>query len=192
MLSHCKKNRFSISMMITLALMFGVVFTLSAEDEKSSAPPEVRERTKHPIPTKFVEKPELEYYPCSDCHASASDINPRKRELVDEHDTIKLKHAEEERWCLDCHDQNKRDFFRRSNGELVSFDVSFKLCGQCHGTIYRDWKAGIHGKRTGMWNGEKTYHQCVNCHNPHSPRFKPIKPEPPPLRPMEIQRPTSK
>jgi len=25
---------------------------------------------------------------------------------------------------------------------------SYRLCGQCHGTQYRDWRSGIHGKRT--------------------------------------------
>jgi len=45
-------------------------------------------------------------------------------------------------------------------------------CGQCHGDKYRDWRAGIHGKRVGQWDGEKSYFLCVNCHNPHSPGFK--------------------
>ena len=31
---------------------------------------------------------------------------------------------------------------------------------------YRDWKAGVHGKRTGEWDGRKDYLLCVNCHNP--------------------------
>ena len=77
--------------------------------------------------------------------------------------------------------------FRLANGDLVSFEESYNLCGQCHGTIFRDWKAGIHGKRTGEWNGRKQYRLCVHCHNPHSPRFKPIKPLPPPDKPLEIK-----
>jgi len=48
----------------------------------------------------------------------------------------------------------------------VPFTASYELCGQCHGDKYRDWKVGVHGKRTGMWNGKKTYYLCVNCHNP--------------------------
>jgi hypothetical protein len=54
-----------------------------------------------------------------------------------------------------------RDVLRLANGDLVSFEESYNLCGQCHGTIFRDWKAGIHGKRTGEWNGKKQYRLCV-------------------------------
>jgi len=55
------------------------------------------------------------------------------------------------------------------------------LCGQCHGEKYRDWRVGVHGKRTGDWNGKKRYLLCAHCHNPHTPRFSPIKPLPPPV-----------
>ena len=51
----------------------------------------------------------------------------------------------------------------------------------------RDWRAGVHGKRTGSWNGQKQYLLCVNCHNPHSPHFQPLKPMPPPVPPSAIQ-----
>jgi hypothetical protein len=46
---------------------------------------------------------------------------------------------------------------------------------------------GIHGKRTGSWNGAKQYLLCVHCHNPHSPHFAPLKPMPPPTRPENIK-----
>ena len=75
------------------------------------------------------------------------------------------------RWCLDCHNPDDRDKLRLANGDLVSFEESYYLCGQCHGTIFRDWKAGIHGKRTGEWNGRKQYRLCVHCHNPHNPKI---------------------
>lgn len=127
-------------------------------------------------------------YPCSDCHADM-DVNPERRELEDEHVEISemFNHASAQRWCLDCHNQDDRDKLRLANGDLVSFEESYNLCGQCHGTIFRDWKAGIHGKRTGEWNGKKQYRLCVHCHNPHSPKFKPIKPLPPPDNPLEIK-----
>jgi hypothetical protein len=121
-------------------------------------------------------------FPCSNCHAGMT-VNTRKRELQAEHTTIKLHHAENVRWCLDCHSAGNRDKLRLMNGEKINFSESYLLCGQCHGNIYRDWKVGIHGKRTGYFNGPKTYFLCVNCHNPHDPQFKPIKPEPPPYRP---------
>ncbi len=124
-------------------------------------------------------------FPCSNCHASM-EVNPKKRELMEEHTNIKLRHAEAMRWCLDCHNAKNRDKLRLYNGELIDFDESYRLCGECHGTTYRDWKAGIHGKRTGyfMGPGKRTYLLCANCHNPHDPKFKPLKPEPPPERPM--------
>ena len=126
-------------------------------------------------------------FPCSDCHADMTP-NPKRRELVEMHDDIVLEHAEGQRWCLDCHNLDDRDKLRLVSGELIPFTESYRLCGQCHGDKYRDWKVGIHGKRTGYWNGEKQYLLCANCHNPHSPRFKALKPLPPPVRPENLTR----
>jgi hypothetical protein len=120
-------------------------------------------------------------FPCSTCHKLLTP-NPARRELQ-YHTEIVLKHDEEHRWCLDCHDANNRDVLHLANGDHVSFDESYKLCGQCHGEKLRDWKAGVHGRRTGFWNGEKQYLLCVHCHWPHEPRFKPIEPKPAPVRP---------
>ncbi|HEX9850189.1 cytochrome c3 family protein [Candidatus Deferrimicrobium sp.] len=125
-------------------------------------------------------------FPCSECHKEMKP-NPRRRELKDEHTNIVLNHAEGQRWCLDCHDVSNRDKLRLVSGEKIGFDESFRLCGQCHGDKYRDWKVGVHGKRTGMWNGEKQYLLCVHCHNPHDPRFKPIQPMPAPARPEDTK-----
>ena len=122
-------------------------------------------------------------FPCSNCHAGLP-VNPKRRELKDEHTNIKLHHAEQERWCLDCHNAANRDKLRLVDGETINFTESYRLCGQCHGNIYKDWKAGIHGKRIGYFKGGKrTYFLCVSCHNPHDPKFKPIKPLPPPIKP---------
>jgi len=126
-------------------------------------------------------------FPCSDCHAEM-EPNPERRELVDMHDDIILDHAEGQRWCLDCHNLNDRDTLRLVSGEVIPFTESYRLCGQCHGDKFRDWKVGIHGKRTGYWNGEKQYLLCAHCHNPHSPSFKPLKPMPPPVRPENLNR----
>jgi hypothetical protein len=93
-----------------------------------------------------------------------------------------------------------------TSGEAIPFTESYLLCGQCHGDKLRDWRVGVHGKRVGRWDGEKTYFLCVNCHNPHTPRFKGVtevviagkktvaptltflKPEPRPRRPEEQRR----
>ena len=126
-------------------------------------------------------------FPCNDCH-SEIEPNPIRRELVDMHDDISaiFNHDSENRWCLDCHDMNNRDSLKLASGKLLSFEESYKLCGQCHGEKLRDWKVGVHGKRTGYWNGKKEYLLCVHCHSPHSPRFNPLTPEPPPERQKDI------
>ena len=126
-------------------------------------------------------------FPCTQCHQGPGDA--KRRELAF-HDDVQsaFDHDSEHRWCLDCHMNANRDVLHLANGDAVPFTESYRLCGQCHGDKYRDWRVGVHGKRVGMWNGQKTYYLCVNCHNPHSPRFKPLKPEPRPMRPEEMKR----
>jgi uncharacterized CHY-type Zn-finger protein len=145
-------------------------------------------------------------FPCSSCHQDLPK-NAERRELAfhDDQQSV-FSHDAEHRWCLDCHDLNNRDVLHLTSGAPVKFTESYLLCGQCHGDKLRDWRVGVHGKRVGRWDGEKTYFLCVNCHNPHSPRFKgvtevvadgkntvaptlqPIKPEPRPRRPEEQRR----
>ncbi len=122
-------------------------------------------------------------FPCSQCHNEDMPANPERRELEDMHTEIVLHHDQEHRWCLDCHDAENRDRLHLANGTLVRFEESYRLCGQCHGDKYRDWRAGVHGRRTGHWNGDKQYLLCVHCHNSHEPAFKPMKPLPPPTPP---------
>jgi hypothetical protein len=126
-------------------------------------------------------------FPCSQCHTTPGD---KTRRELGFHDDVQsaFNHDSENRWCLDCHDNANRDVLHLSNGDPVKFTESYKLCGQCHGDKYRDWRVGVHGKRTGNWDGQKTYLLCVNCHNPHSPHFKPLKPEPKPVRPEDYRR----
>ena len=143
----------------------------------------------HKVPDFFVPPPTFSegIFPCSECHADM-EADATRRELDMMHEDIIFKnHAEDQRWCLDCHDPDNRDMLRLASGELVLFEKSYLLCGQCHGTIYRDWKAGVHGKRTGSWDGKKQYRLCVHCHNPHQPKFRPLKPLPPPVRPDELK-----
>jgi len=127
-----------------------------------------------------------DYFPCSDCHADM-DVNLERRQLEEMHDDILLDHGPKERWCFDCHNPDDRDSLRLANGSLIGFDESYRLCGQCHGTIFRDWREGIHGRREGYWNGAKSYLLCAHCHNPHAPRFQAIEPLPPPVRPQFLR-----
>jgi len=120
-------------------------------------------------------------FPCSECHADMP--ADRTRRELGMHDEIVLRHDEEHRWCLDCHDATDRDWLHLASGERVPFEESYRLCGQCHGEKLRDWRAGVHGRRTGSWNGHKKYLLCAHCHNPHAPRFEALTPEPAPRRP---------
>jgi predicted CXXCH cytochrome family protein len=126
-------------------------------------------------------------FPCTGCHDPNLTVNAQRRVLVKAHTDIQLKHDEQHRWCLDCHNADNRDVLRSAAGEPIPFVESYRLCGQCHGDKYRDWKAGIHGKRTGEWDGRKDYLLCIHCHDPHTPRFKPMKPMPAPVRPARVK-----
>jgi hypothetical protein len=124
-------------------------------------------------------------FPCSQCHKDMP-VNTKPRKLEQMHDNIQLHHMPNG-WCFECHTPRDRDVLHLANGATVKFEESYNLCGQCHGTVLRDWKVGLHGKRTGSWNGDKQYLLCVSCHSPHDPVFKPLQPLPPPLTPAEIK-----
>ncbi|HET7746822.1 MAG TPA: hypothetical protein VFM29_05950 [Vicinamibacteria bacterium] len=126
-------------------------------------------------------------FPCSGCHAGMA-VNRSRRPLVDMHDDVRLKHDEEHRWCLDCHDAEDRDSLHLASGEKVPFEESYRLCGQCHGEKLRDWRAGVHGRRVGEWNGHRKYLLCAHCHSPHQPRFRALQPRPAPRRPSRAAR----
>ena len=123
-------------------------------------------------------------FPCTVCHNESMPANRTRRRLTDMHTDIELTHDSEHRWCLDCHDADHRDQLHLASGEPVPFEESYRLCGQCHGEKYRDWRAGVHGRRVGEWNGTKRYLLCVHCHSPHQPRFKAMAPQPAPARPV--------
>jgi len=180
-----------IIMMLFLVLFFGCK-KRESESKKILKPEDLKtEIIKPDTTTEFaVEAPPFSdgIYPCTDCHANFAP-NPVRRTLTEWHEDISamFNHDSENRWCLDCHDLKNRNYLRLASGKLLDFKESYKLCGQCHGEKYRDWKVGVHGKRTGFWNGKKEYLLCVNCHNPHSPKFKELTPEPPPVRQDSIK-----
>ena len=158
-------------------------------DLDAPLPPSVVEAAESDEPGAFNVPPppfsSEDIYPCSMCHEDM-EVNHERRELEMFHEEIQLNHGPEERWCFDCHNAEDRDHLRLVNGELVGFDESYRLCGQCHGTIFRDWRAGIHGRRRGYWDGAKEYLLCAHCHNPHAPKFQAMTPMPPPVRPQFI------
>ncbi|MFC2098052.1 hypothetical protein ACFLSI_06930 [Bacteroidota bacterium] len=180
---------------IVLIILVGGIIACNvrlADEEYGSADhknlPTISEIAAEVDPSTFstLAAPELDFFPCMDCHAD-QEVNTQRRELVDMHENIIFEHDSKHRWCLACHDATNRDSLRLASGINIDFANSYKLCGQCHGPKYRDWKLGIHGKRTGDWNGDKQYRLCVHCHDPHSPKFKPIEPMPPPLLPGDLK-----
>lgn len=124
-----------------------------------------------------------EYLPCSDCHVDEAP-NPLVRELEDEHDSMDFSHGD--LWCLHCHDLEDKQKLHLADNTLLVMERSWQLCTQCHSQKLADWRAGVHGKRTGHWRGAKDYRTCVACHNPHDPTFQSLEPKPPPLRPTQI------
>ncbi len=150
-------------------------------------PPQEERRPAQAAPGARIQVPPPPFsdgiFPCSECHNKDMPPNRTRRELTDMHADIVLKHDETHRWCLDCHDADNRDQLHLASGEGVPFSESYRLCGQCHGEKYRDWRAGVHGRRVGQWNGQKEYLLCAHCHNPHEPRFRALEPKPAPRRP---------
>jgi hypothetical protein len=171
-------------LLLTASLLAGCRTDEEAVVEVTASPAVVEPRLE---PEERLEVPPPPFspgiYPCSMCHGMMP-ANPARRTLAF-HTEIVLKHDEEHRWCLDCHNAGDRDWLHLASGELVPFEESYRLCGQCHGEKYRDWRAGIHGRRSGKWNGHKTYLLCAHCHDPHQPHFKPIEPMPAPIPPAE-------
>jgi len=173
---------------LTLLVLALAVSAGAVRPSPQAAPPQAAPAARPPIQERLeVPPPPFSdgIFPCSNCHASMS-VNRTRRPLSDMHTDIVLEHDEEHRWCLDCHDADDRDVLHLASGERIPFDESYRLCGQCHGEKLRDWRAGIHGRRTGEWNGHKGYLLCAHCHNPHQPRFRALAPKPaprPPRRP---------
>ena len=178
---------------LLLAAGLGLAGTVSGEGPadavkaKPVTPTEVGAQAAGGEPAVAVAAPPFSegIFPCSQCH-DGKDVDVTRREL-EAHTEIVLHHDEHNRWCLDCHDAKNRDKLHSASGELIDFSESYRLCGQCHGDKLRDWRKGIHGKRTGSWSGKKQYLLCASCHDPHSPRFKQMRPEPPPARPDSLR-----
>ena len=89
-------------------------------------------QTKNPVLNQqiAVEPPPFSdgIFPCNDCHKDQKP-NPVRRKLVDFHEEISamFNHDSENRWCLDCHDQNNRDSLRLASGKLLDFKESLQV-----------------------------------------------------------------
>ena len=128
---------------------------------------------------------------CSDCHAlfNSLDVTPSD---VKQHLNVEMRHGLNGR-CFNCHVKDERNVLLLNDGTHVGFSDSTALCANCHGTTFRDWERGMHGRTMGSWDassGEQWRLRCVDCHNPHSPAFGQIEPLPAPntLRMVEPRK----
>lgn len=118
---------------------------------------------------------------CNGCHQIFSSQSPAGATLQ-YHQDVHLFHGMNNR-CVNCHDAEHREHLTLRDGTRITFAQTPLLCAQCHGTAYRDWQAGTHGKTLGSWvTGSESQQRlsCNECHDPHSPRFDPMEPLPGP------------
>ena len=118
---------------------------------------------------------------CNGCHRIFDSAHP-SGQMPNFHPSIQLAHGMNDR-CVNCHDPSNRERLSLRNGTTVSFAQTPQLCAQCHGTVFRDWERGTHGKTLASWKAaspEQRRLNCNECHDPHSPRYDPIAPLPGP------------
>jgi hypothetical protein len=118
---------------------------------------------------------------CNGCHQIFHSNSPADATLS-YHQELRLQHGLNNR-CVNCHDPQDRERLTLRDGATVSFAVTPQLCAQCHGTVYRDWERGTHGKTLGSWITNSDLQRrlsCTECHNPHAPKYDPYKPLPGP------------
>jgi len=118
---------------------------------------------------------------CNGCHQIFNSERPAGTAL-DYHQSVRLNHGLNDR-CVNCHDQGNRERLTLHDGSTVTMADTPRLCSQCHGTVYRDWQRGTHGKTLGSWITRSAAQQrlnCNQCHDPHSPKYEPYAPLPGP------------
>jgi Cytochrome c554 and c-prime len=136
---------------------------------------------------------------CRECHQFFVSPVVQNRRMV-QHTHIVLNHGLNSR-CFNCHSRANRERLVLYDGTTLSFGQVPRLCAQCHGTVYRDWQRGMHGKTLGSWDaasGEQVRLNCNDCHDPHAPAYKPIAPLPAPntlrmgAQPSELDEPLTR
>lgn len=118
---------------------------------------------------------------CRACHQIFRSASPAGAVLSYHHDIV-LVHGMNDR-CVNCHDIEDRERLTLRDGTTIPFSQTPLLCAQCHGTAFRDWERGTHGKTLGSWvTGSESQRRlsCNECHDPHSPRYPSYEPLPGP------------
>jgi hypothetical protein len=118
---------------------------------------------------------------CSECHTLFESKEVPSDPLL-QHQDVHLEHGMNNR-CYNCHSRGDRDKLVLQDGTEIGYAEPQRLCAQCHGTTYRDWSVGAHGRTDGYWDrsrGEARRLVCTECHDPHSPAYPPYEPLPGP------------
>ena len=93
------------------------------------------------------------------------------------HQGLAYRHGNQS--CLSCHNAGNYDLLKKADGTSLPYPAVMELCAQCHGTQYRDYKAGAHGGMNGYWDlskGPRQRNTCTDCHDPHSPAYPHVTP----------------
>lgn len=120
--------------------------------------------------------------PCSSCHDGSEPMQGDPKEKGVFHDKIELKHGRNQH-CFNCHNRKQPADFADFDGAPIKLADVQLLCAKCHGTTFRDWNDGSHGRRSGSWDkakGGPKQTVCIACHEPHWPHFKAMKSAPAP------------
>lgn len=120
--------------------------------------------------------------PCKSCHEGTEPLQGHPKEKGVFHEKIEIKHGRNQH-CFNCHHRLQPADFADFDGAPIPLAKIELLCAKCHGTHYRDWGLGAHGRRSGAWDKAKDAPKtevCIACHNPHWPIFKPLKAAPAP------------
>jgi hypothetical protein len=120
--------------------------------------------------------------PCESCHDGKEALqgNPRKKGVF--HEPIELSHGRNQH-CFNCHHRMNPADFSTLDGTALKLAKVELLCARCHGTHFRDWERGSHGRRRGFWDASRGGPRatvCIACHDPHWPIFKSLTATPPP------------
>ncbi len=122
---------------------------------------------------------------CMNCHRTMFKPDKPKTHGFLQHTDIRLQHGINTS-CYNCHNKENRNLLVLRDGTPLPFNNVVQLCRQCHGSIYKAWTYGGHGRTNGYWDkrqGPQHRLKCPECHNPHSPRtpaMDPIHPLPGP------------
>ncbi|MBR9855582.1 MAG: cytochrome C [Algicola sp.] len=117
------------------------------------------------------QKGHIKSYACIECHSKP--LNEMKGANGQKaHWDIKINHAAIETMdCATCHNPDNMNNLKSLTGTDIDYNLSYKLCAQCHSKQFEDWKGGAHGKKVAGWAPPRASMTCVNCHNPHNPGF---------------------